>query len=307
MKQKKQKEVKKKRTKKQLALQITTIVLIVVAGLASGFYCANLYLASKHKKVDYSKFKEEDLVADVAAVLEKNKGKSISEVAAVDAYVIAENNLKSPQLCPQYVAIANASLRHNYGKQTIYTYAHRYNGIDLKEEISYSSMKSVCKKIVRSSDSFKIYGGNVTSPTEAAWDDNFANMSETEYKNTFGLNANDVLPYIVSEKTIDSTDKDALKANGGQRLANGNYQFSIKLNTATSVLKYVKKIRYMSGLSDFPTFSQMDITFVVDKDFRFVSITTTETYSFKYVGGIFVTCSGSITTNYDYKTTPTEI
>lgn len=295
---------KPKKTKKQLAFQIVLIVVIAVAGVASGFYCGNLYLSTKHKKVDYSKFSEKDLLPNFKEVLERNSGKSLSEVSPVDAFVIAQYKLENSE---HFIATSNDSLTHNYGKQNVYTYKHKLNGVILTKEITTSKMISLAKKFKVEDGKVYLYNGDPTSSTEASWLDNFSTYTPEEFKNVVGLNAYTAVPYIVSEKTVSSEDKNAFVAGSGTRLNNGGFRFTLSLDTSSSVINYVKKIKYMSGLSDYPTFSTLNLTFDIDKDFNFINITTSEVYSFKYMGGIFVTCSGNISTNYDFKTVPSEI
>ena len=85
-------KIKKKRTKKQIILQIVAIVLITVAGIGAGFYSGMLYLSSKLPKIDYGAYDEASLKANAQEVIAANAGKSLSEVSAVDAFVIAQYN-----------------------------------------------------------------------------------------------------------------------------------------------------------------------------------------------------------------------
>ena len=298
---KKPKKEKKKRTKKQLAFQIVAIIAIVFGGVAAGFYCGNLYLSTKIKTVDYSKLSEEDFLPKVDEVLSRNQGKSISEVSAIDAFVIAEHNLKN---APMFTSTSHDSLTHNYGKQSVYTLKQFYNGVYLSKDISCSSMKSIAKKIKVENGIAYVYNGEPTSETDATWSETYSEYTPEAYKEMVGLYPNAPISYIVSEQTLDPNDTAALQP--GKTLANGNVQFTITLNHTGSVMNYAKKIKYMSDLSDLPSFSSLVLNFEVDKNFNFVRITSSEVYSFKYAGGIFVTCSGSITTNYDFVTIPTE-
>ena len=284
-----------KRSKKHLIIQIVAIALVIVAGLGVGFYFGNFYLATKFKKVDYSQFNEEDILPDFESVLEKNAGKSVAEVSAVDAFVLAQYNFEHAK---SYTVSSKSSLSHNYGKQSIYVEKSLENGVFSMINISTSSMKNFATKVSVTGDTVELFEGSVTSDTTADWSTKSQTYSQQEYKDMNGVAATALTPYIVSEKTLSENDSSALSPRGGIRLQNGNYKFSIKLNTTSSVLNYVKQIKYSSGISELPTFNILDISFEIDQNFNFVSITSNEEYSFKYVGGIFVTCRGTITTNY---------
>lgn len=289
---------KKKKTKKELTMQFIALSTIVVVAIISGFYVGNYYLGTKQKQVDWTKFDEKDYLPNIAEVTNRNLGKTIDQMTPIDVFMLAENNLNNSE---NFVAQSLSSLSHNYGKQSVYTYKQRSSGITITEEISSSSMKSVAKKTKVESDKVLIYNGDPISQTEANWSTNYTELSYDEYKNIVGISPTQIIPYIVSDKTIDPNDKNAITAGTGTKLANGNYFFTIKLTTDSAVMNYVKKIKYMSDLSNLPTFSTLEISFEVDKNLNFVSINSFEVYNFKYLGGIFVTCSGNIKTEYSFE------
>ena len=293
-----------KKSKKQLAYQVVLIVILVFAGIASGFYCGNLYLSTKYKSIDYSKLNESDFLPNFEEILKKNNGKTIDQVSPIDAFIIAQYNLDN---CEMFSAISQGNLTHNYGKQSVYTYRYKYNGIQLTEEISTSKMKSVAKKTKYENNIVYVYNGDTSSSSTAVWADSFTKYTYDEYKQAVGVYPDSNIAFIVSDKTVNPSDTKALVAGSGTKLTNGNMRFTILLNKENAVMNYVKKIQYMSELSDCPTFSTIEITFEIDKNFNFVSITSNEIYSFKYLGGIFVTCSGSITTTYDFNNIPTQL
>ena len=294
---------KKKKTKKQIIFQIITIVLICAAGVGSGFYCGMLYLSSKIPKVNYGAYSEELLRPNISEVQARTNGKNLSQVSAVDAFVLAQYNVEN---CEKYISTSSSTLTHNFGKQSVYTYKHKYNGQILKKEISTSSMKSVANLIKYDGQDIYYYGGTAKSATTAEWSNTFQKYSIESFKNVYGISPIDLVPYIVSEKTISSEDANATVAGKGVRLANGNYRFAISLDTKSSVINYVKQVKISSGSSAYPTFLQLDIVFEVTPDFKFASISSTEMYTFSY-SGIAVTCSGILTTIYDYISTPTEV
>ena len=292
-------EGKKPLTKKRITARVFAIILTIVAGVGTGFYCGMLYLSSKIPKVNYGAYDETILRANAQEIIQKNSGKSVSDMSAVDAFVIAQYNTENAS---QYISLANSSLSHNFGKQSVYSYKHKYNGNYLAKEISSSSMKSIANKFLFDGETILVYPGSVKSSTTAEWSNNYQTLTKEEYKKVYGVNAFELVPYIVSEKTI----ADGFTPEKGKKLSNGNWQFTLKLNTKSSVINYVKKIKKESNISGYPTFSQLDIVFEINSECKFASITSIEVYSFSY-SGIAVTCSGSIKTEFDYSKTPTEI
>ena len=292
-----------KTTKKRIILRIFSIIIVVALGVGTGFYCGMLYLSSKIPKVNYAAYDENYLKANAQEIIQKNSGKSLSELSAVDAFVIAQYNTEN---CEQYIAITNSSLSHNFGKQSIYAYEHKYNGSYLIEEISTSSMKSIANKYLYDGSTILMYAGTPKSSTKAEWSNSYKTMTNDEYKEIYGMHINDLVCFIVSERTISENDQNAQASGTGKKLQNGNYQFSLSLDTKSSVVNYAKKIKKESNISGYPSFSQLDLVFELTSDYKFATITSIECYSFSY-SGIAVTCSGSIKRVFDYKTTPTEV
>lgn len=62
------------------------------------------------------------------------------------------------------------------------------------------------------------------------------------------------------------------------------YYFTLKLDPVNSVANYKDQIKTLSNLNKHPTFSSVEITFAVDKDFRFVSFVSRETYVMSFHG-----------------------
>jgi len=292
----------KKRTKKQLLLQIFAIILVTVAGIGAGFYSGMLYLSSKIPKVDYGAYDADSLRANAQEILAANSGKSVSQLSAVDAFVIAQYNTEN---CPKYISETNSSLHHNFGSQSIYAYGQKFNGTYLFKEISTSSMKSIANKFLFDGTTILMYSGTPTSKTSAEWSNSYKTMTDEEYKAIYGMHRYEIVSYIVSEKTISESDTTATVAGTGKKLSNGNYQFKLSLDTKSSVVNYAKKIKAESNISGYPTFYQLDLVFEITPDLKFASITSIESYSFSY-SGIAVTCSGSIKTDYDYNREPIE-
>ena len=123
------------------------------------------------------------------------------------------------------------------------------------------------------------------------------NVMLNDYKNTVGVPVTSFVGYIVSSKTVLNVNDSAKKVS----LENGEtgYEFSLQLNAITSVLNYVKQMKDMSQLPDYPAFTDITLNVVVDEEFRFIQIETLEHYSVNYMG-INAKCTGTLVEKFEY-------
>lgn len=289
----KQKEIKNI-TKKQKLMRGIAIFMICVLACGTGFYLGNFYISSQMKTVNYASLSEQDFLPDVKAVLARIEGKRPDQVSATDAFIAAEHYLNTAE---HFVVNVEGSLTHNYGNQTVFGHKLRNAGIMEAVEISSSSAKKVANRYVAQGDLVKLYSGTVTSRTTASWSNNFKEVNFEEYRSIYGVVPSNVIPYIVSEKTVKESSSVTI-------LAGGLYQFTLSLDAETAPMNYVQKMKKLSDLTENPTFISLEVTFVVDKNFNFVSTRSEEGYTLKFLG-IPVTCSGYIQQDYDFKTIPT--
>ena len=77
------------------------------------------------------------------------------------------------------------------------------------------------------------------------------------------------IDYVVSNKTIHSSyGGDATNTGFGTRNLDGTYTFKLKLNVDQSVMNYVKQMKHMSELGNYPIFSTIELEFTLDSEFK---------------------------------------
>jgi len=64
-------------------------------------------------------------------------------------------------------------------------------------------------------------------------------------------------------------------------------------------MNYVKQMKHMSELGNYPSFAFIDVEFVLDDEFRFVSISIKEEYTVTYFG-VPAKCSAAMQQVFTY-------
>ena len=218
----------------------------------------------------------------------------IKTMTATQVFVVAEDNLNN---CDYYSIATKGYDGEDQGliqtiiQQTLSGYRYVNGDEAYFTYLSESSMVSVFKKVSYNpnGDHVDVYNGK-GQITNLEWVHE-KGYTNTEYLEMVGCEAGKPIDYVVSRKTV---------AEEGEMQREGeNYKFTLKLNAKKAVSKYVKKMKWVSGLADYPVFDSVEIDFVVDKDMNFLTIGVKESYSVNY--GITAKCSGSLRYYFDYE------
>ncbi len=134
-------------------------------------------------------------------------------------------------------------------------------------------------------------GGTIAD--NAVWGD-YQTYSQEEYINLAGGTPNSIQTYIISDKTIISSNYSSAITYDAET---GYYSFTIELDPITSVLNYVKQVQQTSGLDSAPTFSSISQTITIDSEWNLVSISIEESYSLMY-GPAAASCEGTLNSIY---------
>ena len=117
-------------------------------------------------------------------------------------------------------------------------------------------------------------------------------LTEAAYKEAMGKEALSAMSYIVSQYTVLSCSNFKKVGTG----ADARYNFTMQLNPASSVIGYVKQMKTVSGLSDYPNFTDIKLNVslrMIDGKVMFDCIDVLEKYSVKY-RALTPKCTGSI-------------
>jgi len=285
----------KPKTKAAKVRSFMSYVLVGFAAIFFGYIAGNFYIANVLNKVNYD-FSEASLRDDGQAIYQTivGSGKSLDKFSASELFVAAEYNLGVQE---NYYATTLGAIQPSIGsKQDIWGYKKKTGNIYECESAS-KGMMSLAEKYFydTTTQTATIYKASKVStsgcsyPSSPTW-----TMSLNEYRDEYGTSPDaPCVPYVISSKTvIEGTD--SVKSIGG-----GKYQVSFSLTKDSSVMNYVKQVKHMSGLKDYPVFKNIIITAIIDSDLKFTYLRYDEAYSVMYFG-VMATCSGFVESNVTY-------
>lgn len=283
-------------SKKRKFLNLVSFALVGFVAIFFGYMAGNFYIANVLNKVDYGAFSEEALRDDGAAMYSdiKTSGKAFDQYKAVELFVGAEYMLGTQV---NYYADIEGSIQPSIGStQVIWGYKSKKDNMFECENVS-KGMVSVAEKYTWdvTAQTAKIYSASKISadtaeyPADPTW-----TMNLEEYRNEYGTAPDSpCVPYIISTKTyLVGSDKVT-------KLANGNYQLTFQLATDSSVINYVKQMKHMAGLPDYPSFKSIYVTATIDSDLKLVSLRYDESYTVMYFG-VMATCTGFVSYDFTY-------
>lgn len=311
-KSKRVKEKIKNPFKKPWYKRYMPIALVLLAAIISGTVLGDWYFKNSLIDVDYSGYKEEELRDDTLVVLAEALGRSaVTEEESTSWLNLAKEKGLSPlSLSPsQNVVLCelNARLASSYeteGDGLVSTIATQTVHSRIKFDGNAYSFESISKGMLnianlsvmqKNASTVSFIKGNDIQTDNATWNGNKTNYSLADYKDMAGGLPGQLIPYIISSKTILEEEKIEIKeieGEEGQKL----YTFSTKLDPIKSVINYVKQVKMISGLSGYPAFNDITITFTIDEDWNLVKTEILEHYSVFYI--VKASCTGTLTTNY---------
>lgn len=260
-------------SKKQItACLVFMIALPIGAGVGAGIVISKFFLS---KSTDYSDINVNDLKEDVTGIMDqykkaKDNGKEYSEVfkpyelvnIAYELYSQHDNS-KSISVGRANAAIVDQSIRACSIK----------NGNEYMEEsISKSSIVSLAARTyLHENSNIDFHDGDAKSSVEGEWPDTHYEYTSDEYADVFGKTPKSPLIYIVGKKTIKSAASKVEKTDSG-------YIVNLELNPIKSVVNYVKQMKNLSKLADYPSFDSVKATFTLDNDLLIKQLSVDESY-----------------------------
>ncbi len=251
-------------------------------------------------------YNEEALSPNVSAIMARfDAGEitfdSLTEKDAVDALIIAKELLNKRE---RYKVSATGSVSNSFSPQTI-TSTTEKNG-DLFITCEYAKgFKNVCSKMVLDTitNSIKRYSGVLGADGKSGdFSESFDFYSISDYKKKYGVVPGGLYPYIISDKTtLSATMQDV--AGGKKFIINlnpdkGQHNLNDSIESfAKACFNYAKQLAVNSNMSR-PEFKSAQITFVINKDFGFISCNLLDVYVMKV--GINVECISSLDAHFDF-------
>lgn len=323
----KEKKVKPKTSKKSFKQRMKTLGILTVLGVFTGcglgvWYFNNAVVPpvnyGQYNASDYQT-KAEDVLGELFGISSdyenwRNSSEflssdvdSPSDLTPVQNFLLAEFNALNSDY---FHIVGNGRVKVSaFGipiSQTVYSEKNFDGNTYTFESISEGTKDigkcSVMEKptslnpnpevmLFSSSDVYTSEGASITD--NAVWG-NYETYTQDAYIDLAGGLPNGIQTYIISDKTITSTNDSSVITYDE---ATGYYTFTIELDPITSVLNYVRQVQQTSGLGSAPTFESVKQTITIDGEWNLISISIEERYSVLY-GGISAGCSGTLTSYY---------
>lgn len=140
-----------------------------------------------------------------------------------------------------------------------------------EEQISNGRV-GVAKRSYQEGDdgNIDLYSGNPSSATVATYSDAKQTYDQTGYKNYLGKTLDEMFIYIISNKTTKSSSRQIL---GDEIIIN------LELDTNISTYYYKVQMKMISGLSNLPPFSRVNLTYTFSKDLVLKKLYADENYT----------------------------
>lgn len=261
------------KTRKGKIIAIVSACVIPVAlGVTAGIVFSKFFVA---KKTDYSDVNADSLYINMDSVLAKYEdvkkaGTPIEEgLTSYEIVNLAYHNYSQHENSRSYtIGTANAAIV----AQSIRGCSIREGDIYLEESLSKSNMVGVATRMYQRADNVvELHEGEPVDATTATWGSEHYEYSLEEFKETFGKTPSTALIYIISKKTVlTDTDKVEKTSDG--------YTISMSLNPKKAVINYVKQMKSISNLADYPAFDKVDLTFKIDNDLLIKQMDVQESY-----------------------------
>ena len=279
-------------------MNFVSYILVVVIAATFGYIAGKFYYANFMNQVDYGKFDKMDLRDDAKAIYLKLSAShmTLDRMNAVELFVACEYNLSQTQ---NYFATAVGEVQPSIGsKQTVRGTKTREGNMFYGENYS-KGMLALAEKfdydqITKIANVYRAEGNSVSTDSARFPENPTWTFDYDSYVNEYG-NAPDsgLIPYVVSSKTY-IPNSESVESIGG-----GKYRIKMSLAKDSSVKDYVKQVKHMSGLANYPTFKTITISAIVNQDLKFESLRFDETYTVVYFG-VPANCVGWLEQNISY-------
>ena len=265
----------------------------ITLGVVGGIVYTKFFMA---KTVDYSDVNADSLYINMDNLLAKYEdvkkaGTPYDEALtsyelvniAYHNYTTYENS-RSFTIGSAVAAIVDQSIRGCSIKE-----GNKY----FEESLSKSNMVGVAARMYQKEDtSIDLHRGEVIDATTATWGNEHYEYTFDEFTADFGKTPSTPLIYIVSKKTVLSgTDKVEKTDNG--------YKVSMSLHPKKSVINYVKQMKSISNLYDYPAFNNVDLVFHIDNDLLIKQLDINESYYALKEANLGADTSGDVSVYYE--------
>ncbi len=312
----KQDKPKKKFNKRSFVSMLVLFVMGISSGLFAGNWYATNFIAGP--ATDYSQFTEAQLRVGNDRIANDYATKIPTANDAWKSFIAAEKNFAS---ATSFDILSNGVV-DTIITQTVYS-RKIYNGETVFVEQISDGMVAVADRFVYKPSSYILedvsshivrskgklngtttinehltchsnckHGNKNAYVYNTSYNNAPTTMTEDEYVEAMGAMPLSPIAYIVSTATVLSCGNFNVTGSG----ENTRYTFSMSLHSGASVLNYVRQMKTVSGLSDYPSFTEvkLDVSLqMLDGKVMFDHICVNEKYSVPY-GSLTPKCTGTL-------------
>ncbi len=285
-----------KKKVKASTIVITSIVCVsaISLGLALGIIFGKSYYSRgqvSYVDIDDALNYEDDTTGLYEAYMEGNNDHSLYK-----PYELVNIGLEKFAREEHAQTISHGLVKASIVKQHIFAEDVRDGDEFYTESLSYSSLVKCGVRFYQHGDqSIDEYTGKkVTDKGTATWPEYLKkNVTLQEHETNWGKTLKRPCIYIISSHTVLNSTIDETE---------DEYIVNMDLHKEYSVSRYVKQMKSISDLEDYPTFYKVSLKFTMDKELNLKEMVTNEEYDV-YAAGMMNRSTGSLTEefihNYD--------
>lgn len=248
---------------------ISLITTLAVVGAAfGGAFIGKTVFRNKYDP-DSVNVLEDDMTSLYSRYLSSN-----GDYSSFKAYELANLGLHKATLHDSFRIVSKGDVVASGVSQSVRGYAIKKGDSYFMENISKGLIS--CSWRIYQNDNVKTYPGKDIDVESAKYDDtNFSEYSVDDYTSLWGKPLSRPNIYVISKDSVLSSS-----------IINedDNIIVNLELDPNKSVVKYVKQMKVVSGLSDYPVFYNVNLKFTLDKSLNLSKIITTEKYEVNKLG-----------------------
>lgn len=282
----------KPKTRLGLVLTIVFGVLTPVAsGIAAGLIINKFFIG---KRTDYSQYDNSDIkgAGDISSLMDHYQSNNEDYTTTYQPWEIfnVSFSLFSSYEYSSSITIGNADA--GIVQQSIRNASIRYQDRYFEESISKSPMVSLSNRTYLNADSsIYLYKGEAEKADVGKYKKEHYEFTKEEYTEAYGKTPDRPSIYIVNKKTVNKKECTTTKTSDG-------YTVYLSLKPETSVLDYIKQMKSISNLNDYPSFYYVNLTLNTDHNLLVKSMHIEEKY-FAAMGGVGTDITAKMDITYE--------
>ncbi len=252
---------------KHWVISLVTIVSVAAATFA-GVFVGSTVFRKTYDPNDVMVIEDDD------ASLFKKYQECNGDYSSLKPYEIANIGLYKASLHDSLRIVSKGDVIASGVSQTVRGYAIKNGNSYFMENISKGLIS--CSWRVYQEEDVKTYPGKDIDVEKATYqEDDFNAYSLDEYISLWGKPLSRPNIYVISSDSVLS---------GETSINEDRYIVELELDPNKSVVKYVKQMKVVSGLSDYPVFYNVHLTFTLDSELNLLKINTVEKYEVNKLG-----------------------